>query len=98
MAQVRLPCVLLKKKCIMNKIKLIRFYSLYRNFCLSNNEIFLYILRIFFTYDATLDNIFRILNNYVYFQNTFHAKMQTNLSIDYGGKYVLVRSFKAAFC
>ena len=34
--------------CIMNKIKLVWFYSLYRNFFLSKN-IFLYILEIFFT-------------------------------------------------
>ena len=33
-AQVRLNCVLLKKNnfCIMNKIKLVRFYSLYKNY------------------------------------------------------------------
>ena len=36
--------------CIMNKIKLVWFYSLYRNlFFLIKNVIFLYILKIFFT-------------------------------------------------
>ena len=35
---------------------------------LSKNVIFLYILKIFF-YHITLKNIFRILNNSVYFQN-----------------------------
>ena len=35
--------------CIMNKIKLVWFYSLYRNNFLSKNVIFLYILKIFFT-------------------------------------------------
>ena len=37
-------------------------------FFLSKNVIFLYILKIFF-YRVTLENIFRILNNSVYFQN-----------------------------
>ena len=34
--------------CIMNKIKLVWFYSLYRNYLLSKNVIFLCILKIFF--------------------------------------------------
>ena len=69
-AQVRLHCVLLKKNsfCIMNKIKLVWFYSWCRNYFLSKNVIFSYILKIFF-YHVTLENIFRILNNFVYFQN-----------------------------
>ena len=46
-AQVRLHCVLLTK--IMNKIKLVWFYSLYGNFFfLSKNVIVLYISKIFF--------------------------------------------------
>ena len=35
--------------CTMNEIKLVWFYSLHRNFFLSKNVIFLYILKIFFT-------------------------------------------------
>ena len=35
--------------CIMNKIKLIWFYSLYRNYFFSKNVIFLHILKIIFT-------------------------------------------------
>ena len=35
--------------CIMNQIKLVWFYSLYRNYFLSKNVTFLYILKIFFT-------------------------------------------------
>ena len=35
--------------CIMNKAKLVWFYSLYRNYFLSKSVIFLYILLIFFT-------------------------------------------------
>ena len=51
----------------MNKIKLDLFYSLYKNVFLSINVIFLYILKIFFT--ILRFNIFRILNNSVYFHN-----------------------------
>ena len=42
--------VLLKQNnfCIMNKIKLVWFYSLYKKFFLSKNAIFLYNLKIFF--------------------------------------------------
>ena len=54
--------------CIMNKIKLVWFYSLCRNYFLSKNVIFSYILKIFF-YHVTLENVFKILNNFVYFQN-----------------------------
>ena len=35
--------------CIMNKIKLVWFYSLYRNYFFSKNVIFLHILKIIFT-------------------------------------------------
>ena len=43
-------CLLKKNNfCIMNKIKLVWFYSLYRNYFLNKNVIFLYILKIFFT-------------------------------------------------
>ena len=35
--------------CIMNKIKLIWFYSLYRNYFFNKNVIFLHILKIIFT-------------------------------------------------
>ena len=48
--------------------KLVWFYSLYRNyFILSKNAIFRYFKNIF--YHVTLENIYRILNNPVYFQN-----------------------------
>ena len=52
----------------MNEIKLISFYSLYRNYFLIKNVIFfIYFENIF--YHVTLKNIFRILNNSVYFQD-----------------------------
>ena len=53
--------------CIMNKIKLVWFYSLYINYFLNKNTIFLCFKNIF--YPVTLENISRILNNSVYFQN-----------------------------
>ena len=52
----------------MNKIKLVWFYSLYRNSFFELKCDFLYILKIIFTV-FTLENILKILNNSVYFQN-----------------------------
>ena len=55
--------------CIMNKIKLVWFYSIYKNYFFElKYDLFVYFKNIF--YYVTLENIFRILNNYVCFQNT----------------------------
>ena len=69
-AQVRLYCVLLKKKTTSVwwvKSNWFDFIHYTEIIFLSKNVIFLYILK-FFLY-VTLENIFRILNNCVYFQN-----------------------------
>ena len=53
---------------VMNKIKLVWFYSLYRNYSFEEKgNLFIHFKNIF--YHVTLENIFRILNNSVYFQN-----------------------------
>ena len=52
----------------MNKIKLVWFYLLYRNYFFEwKSDIFMYFKNTF--YHVILENIFRILNNSVYFQN-----------------------------
>ena len=52
----------------MNKIKLDLFYSLYKNYFFEYKcDLFIYFKNIF--YHFTLQNIFRILNNSVYFHN-----------------------------
>ena len=54
--------------CIINEIKLVWFYSLYRNYLFEwKCDIFMYFKNIF--YHLTLKNIFKILNDSVYFQN-----------------------------
>ena len=59
-------CDLLKKNnfCMINKIKLVWFYSLYRNYFFESKCV---LLNIF--HHVTLENISRMLNNFVYFQN-----------------------------
>ena len=55
--------------CIMNKIKLVWFYSLYRNYFFEQKcDLFIYFKK-YFLPCHTLENISRILNNSVYFQN-----------------------------
>ena len=50
--------------CMINKIKLVWFYSLYRNYFFESKCV---LLNIF--HHVTLENISRMLNNFVYFQN-----------------------------
>ena len=55
----------------MNKIELVWFYSLYiQKLLFWAKMLSFYIKKIFLTiHHVTLENIFRILNNLVYFQN-----------------------------
>ena len=54
--------------CVMNKINMVWFYLLYRNYIFEQIcDLFLHFKNIF--YYVTLENIFRVLNNSVYFQN-----------------------------
>ena len=54
--------------CIINKTNLVRFYSLHANYFFEQKrDLFIYFKNIF--HHVTLKNIFRILNNYVYFQD-----------------------------
>ena len=66
----------LKKICIMNKVKLVWLYSLYRNcFLEQKRDLYMY-----------SKNIFRILNNSVYFQN---ISVCNELLIDSVSKYCI---------
>ena len=60
--------------CIMNETKLIWFYSLYKNYFFDLCDLFIYFKNILLYfknifYHVTLENIFKILNNSVYFQS-----------------------------